>query len=358
MAVDLGHRFAQTKSESLVDGIYSGDRACGTSDLRPWLATSEFFDSCRRRNAPDKSNLDEKIPTMISEEPVASGEETPFRFMDLPAEIRMQIYRWVHLMHPVRRAQLAPWYPIPVYSDYIVVPLGKRRRLVQPADTCEEEEVAKDGEVQEERETFGQMLSPFRPLSCIPSNLLRAHSRIYFEARMVPFEHNEFVFVNWFASGLWAAKAFTDSLMPWQRAHLRYVRFEMLYRDFVTCGNDKWKDLCTAWGSSVKGLRFKILIAGGYMGQTTNAPKGDTAEQCKLIKKFVGDGMERMTSLERLELELATDDVKDEEKVEVCRELEDELREKGLEVKVVSTKKLRWWTSKNGLGVDEQPEVL
>lgn len=341
MIVDPEPRLAHPAAKCLVNETCSENGLCGQSSITSWLATSEFFDSCRRRNAPDDTHLNEKIsvPMRVPEEAMANDDETSFRFMDLPIEIRMQIYRWVHLMSPVRHAQLAPWYPIPVYSDYIVVPLGKRRRNGNEL-ACGEKDTG------EERQTFGQMLSPFRPLSAIPSNLLRTHSQIYFEARLVPFEHNEFVFVNWFASGLWAAKAFTDTLMPWQRAHLRYVRLEMLYRDFVTSGHDKWKDLCAAWGPSVKGLRFKILIAGGYMGQATNAPKGDTAERCAMIKRVVGDGVERLTSLERLELELATDEMADEDKVGVCRELEDVLRRKGLDVVVVATKKLRWWTSK------------
>ncbi|KAF4979547.1 hypothetical protein FDECE_18037, partial [Fusarium decemcellulare] len=153
----------------------------------------------------------------------------------LPLEIRLHIYHWLHLMSPVRHAQLAPWYPTPVHCQYILRPL-------EPDAVAEETSMKSDAEPE-----TTDLLSPYRPLSGLPTSLLRANSQVYHEARLIPFTQNEFVFVNWFASGLWAARAFTRALAPWQRAALRYVRLEVLARDVVVggAGREEWRALCT-----------------------------------------------------------------------------------------------------------------
>lgn len=50
----------------------------------------------------------------------STEDEAPFPFMELPLEIRLQVYRWLHLMTPITLTQFAPWYPNPVYRSYHV----------------------------------------------------------------------------------------------------------------------------------------------------------------------------------------------------------------------------------------------
>jgi len=51
------------------------------------------------------------------------SKHTSSGFLVLPLEIRLQIYSWVHLMSPVREADLSPWYPTPTYSAYFLAPI-------------------------------------------------------------------------------------------------------------------------------------------------------------------------------------------------------------------------------------------
>ncbi|KAF4963375.1 hypothetical protein FZEAL_10940, partial [Fusarium zealandicum] len=169
-------------------------------------------------------------------------------FLSLPFEIRLHIYHWLHLLSPVRHAQLAPWYPTPVHCQYIL-------RHLDPQQ--DDSSLERDTEL----EPVG-LLSPYRPLSGLPTSLLRANSQIYHESRLIPFTHNEFVFVNWFASGLWAARAFTRALAPWQRSALRFVRLEVLARDVVVggAGREEWRALCGEWAGGVRGLRMTMVL--------------------------------------------------------------------------------------------------
>ncbi|KAL2684786.1 hypothetical protein Neosp_005875 [[Neocosmospora] mangrovei] len=152
---------------------------------------------------------DDATPRSVPDVP-EKAQERKLTLLSLPLEIRLHIYHWLHLMSPVRHAQLAPWYPTPVHCQYILRPLD---HILRPLD----HEAEPDGEAK-------GLLSPYRPLSGLPTSLLRANSQIYHEARLIPFSQNEFVFVNWFASGLWAARAFTRALAPWQRGALRWRR--------------------------------------------------------------------------------------------------------------------------------------
>ena len=260
-----------------------------------------------------------------------------FQLMELPMELRLQIYGWLHLMSPVRHPQLAPWYPSPRHSAYVVKPVVP---TIDQACTREEKQLERNvregSEVVDEWEftdveiidgiepallamenkTDSELLSPFRPLSALPSALLRANNQIYYESRTIPFEENEFVFVNWFASGLWAASIFTKRLEPWQSAHLRYVRLEMRYQDFLGPGLQSWEALCSDWADGVHGLRMKLAIGGASEKQEQDMVSGaEMAERNREMLKYIGNGLGRVSRLEQLELELATDDMEDLEKV-------------------------------------------
>lgn len=216
-------------------------------------------------------------------------------FLSLPPEVRLQIYSWLHLMTPVKHAQLAPWYPTPTYSAYFlkaVVPdveVGREPydvvestsaaafQAVESRETQDEEAGRHDstknrGQPQRRQRETPKLLSPYRPLSGLPTALLLSCRQVYEEARTIPFHANEFVFINWFSSGLWAARAFTKGLASWQRNELRHARLELLARDLVSNGSSttnglkEWRELCALWATGLQSLRLRILVGGGVFG--------------------------------------------------------------------------------------------
>lgn len=278
-----------------------------------------------------------------------AGEPSITGFLDLPSEIRFQIYRWLHLMCPVRHAQLAPWYPTPVHCQYVL------RRVVDGDEPTADEPNAPEPKPTSTSPS-SDMLSPFRPLSGLPTGLLQSNSQIYHESRLLPFTANEFVFVNWFASGLWAARAFTRALEPWQRRDMRFVRLEILARDLVGngggsgAGQEEWLALCDDWAPGVRGLRMKLVLGGtatGVMaanaGPDPEKAAGGFAELQELSRQRIANGLSRMGKLERVEMELVTRELEKGDKLRWCAALEEELRAApGLEgVGVVCTEKLQ-----------------
>ncbi|KAF9772142.1 hypothetical protein IL306_010160 [Fusarium sp. DS 682] len=227
-------------------------------------------------------------------------------------------------MCPVRHAQLAPWYPTPVHCQYFL-------QTIDPDATSKEENEKRDGKKDLE------LLSPYRPLSGLPTSLLRTNLQIYSEARLLPFTQNEFVFVNWFASGLWAARAFTRALAPWQRASLRYVRLEVLARDVVVggAGREEWRALCTEWASGVRGLRMKMVLGASTSVVTGPAFAGGVERRAEAARRWVGEGLALMERLEKVEMEVVAREMSDVDKLEWCKTLQNELREAGREKTVV-----------------------
>lgn len=280
-------------------------------------------------------------------------------FLDLPFEIRLQIYGWVHAMHPIQHAQLAPWYPTPTYSAYYLKPVEAEKGSRREGKSNRH----KDHERQETLTTTNAgasateddeepLLSPHRPLCGLPSALLRTSRQVYRECRTIPFQTNEFVFVNWFSSGLWAARAFTRGLGAWQRGDMRFTRLEMLGRDFTGPALREWVELCACWAGGMRGLRLKILIGGGIFEPTaTFAALNNNAEaQAIDIWRFpeqspewIEEGLRKMGRLRRLEVELSVLDWDDGQKIEWCASLErilNEGREKARCVRVRCVERL------------------
>lgn len=181
-------------------------------------------------------------------------------FLDLPLEIRLEIYSHVHLAHPMQQAELCPWYPTPKHSAYFLAP------IMTPIfwregndDTPHSTTSLTDG-----RRPFQKpprLLSPHRPQSYLPSALFRVSRQVYAEARCLPFHDNEFVFVTWFSSGLSAARAFVRGLRPWQRGAMRHARIEMQIRDLGDGARlAVWEELCGYWSEGLRGLRLKVEL--------------------------------------------------------------------------------------------------
>ncbi|KAH6692340.1 hypothetical protein F5X68DRAFT_57793 [Plectosphaerella plurivora] len=249
--------------------------------------------------------------------------------LDLPLEIRLQIYNWLLLLGPLKHAQLAPWYPTPTYSAYYVGFVKPSR----PASDC-------DDEAQKIKPASEQpapkLLCPDRPICGLPTALLQSSRQIYEEARLLPFEQNEFVFVNWFSSGLWAARAFTRPLSQWQKDATRYIRIELLARDFTGAGLQEWVTLCEAWSANLRGLRLKILIGGGIIepavtfAELNGTPEHDAMNlYCDPEPRpaWIREGLEKLRSITNIEVELASLDWDCDKKIEWCAALEKMLDE-------------------------------
>ncbi|KAH8670764.1 hypothetical protein BGZ61DRAFT_362959 [Ilyonectria robusta] len=253
--------------------------------------------------------------------------------LSLPLEIRLQIYRWLHLMSPVRQLPLAPGYPTLVHCQYIL------RRVVHNTDFPPDYDTLP---------SIASLLSPYRPLSVLPTSLLQTNSQIYHEARLIPFMYNEFVFVNWFASGLWTARAFTRALAPWQRSALRFVRLEVLARDVLgSAGREEWRALCKDWAAGVRGLRMKMVLGSSTVSTilttsgTSDSGSGGVGPRAEAARRWVVGGLGMMRRLESVEMEVVAREMRDEDKVRWCEMLEEELRGIGLEtVNVVCVEKV------------------
>ncbi|KAI2619029.1 hypothetical protein GGS26DRAFT_595718 [Hypomontagnella submonticulosa] len=262
----------------------------------------------------------------------STEDEAPFPFMELPLEIRLQVYRWLHLMTPITLTQFAPWYPNPVYRSYHVktVTLGDDINTlgVEPGALVASQ-IPKP------------LLSPSRPHCCMPTAMLLASRQIYYETRQIPFLENEFVFVNWFASGLWAARTFTKGLRPWQHT-MRYARLELLSRDLSGRHAEEWKELCKAWSTGLRGLRLKILSGGGASGGVAaargvswvvaglperGAPTVRVRDSEGRVEGWVEKGLKRLRYLRCLEVELSVPDWDDGAKLDWCRCLEQAVNE-------------------------------
>lgn len=268
----------------------------------------------------------------------SSEDEGFFPLMELPLEIRLQIYRWVHLMTPIQLTQFAPWYPNPVYHAYHVKAVALDTETDLPRHNFG---MAKDlAGNQKQIAERPQLLSPYRPNCCMPTSILIANRQIYHESRHLPFLENEFVFVNWFTSGLWAARSFMKGLQPWQLT-MRYARLELLSRDLMGRSLEDWRDLCGAWAPGLKGLRLKILSGGGGGGTSATggmswvvagppqkgAPTVRIRDSDGRAAGWIETGLKLLKRLQRLEVELSVADWDARAKLEWCRSLEETVNE-------------------------------
>ncbi|KAI0839298.1 hypothetical protein F5Y06DRAFT_31680 [Hypoxylon sp. FL0890] len=268
---------------------------------------------------------------MDSATATSSEDESFFPFMELPFEIRLQVYRWLHLMNPIRLTQFAPWYPIPVNRAYFV-------KAVTPP-LCDSDALEIPDETPRPiASAVGPLLSPCRPYCCMPTAMLQASKQIYYESRQLPFRENEFVFVNWFASGLWAARSFIRGLRAWQTQTMRYARLELLSRDLSGRHVDEWKELCGAWATGLRGLRLKILAGGGSgtgVGVSwvvagspqRGAPTVNVRDSDGKAELWIENGLKQLKRLRYLEVELSVADWDAQTKLEWCRCLEEAINE-------------------------------
>ncbi|MDA4133161.1 MAG: hypothetical protein OK454_08580, partial [Thaumarchaeota archaeon] len=237
-------------------------------------------------------------------------------FLDLPPEIRLRIYSFVHEIHPFQPRPLASWMPLPTQGICLNEPVIPRLAVARDGG---EERVPWDKGTgsQAGRTDSPPLLSPHRPLAYMPSALLRSCRQVYHEARHLPFRANEFVFVDWFSSGLGAARASVRALAPWQRQCLSYVRLEARAADLSAKGlgeNKSWAELCELWGEGLRGLRLRVSVdRGAFVPRYRDAeqvPGGGektaiTEMGCDHSPAWVDVGLKKLRRLRNLEIELA-----------------------------------------------------
>ncbi|KAH8906269.1 hypothetical protein BR93DRAFT_979373 [Coniochaeta sp. PMI_546] len=131
-------------------------------------------------------------------------------FLYLPYEIRQQIYRDVLEANPRVEREL-PGYPARRVSRYVTSPITPRNEIVITGG----------------KSSRYQPIPSTRPLGYIPHNLLRTCKQIYYEARLFPFQTNEFVFTEWLTSAVSYCEAVLRCMQAWQRGSIRHVRFTM-----------------------------------------------------------------------------------------------------------------------------------
>jgi hypothetical protein len=232
--------------------------------------------------------------------------------------------------------------------------------LIVPATSCESasmDAVASETPPRRELDSNAsatlstpRLLPASRPLSCVPSTLLRTCRQVYEEAKGMPFSNNEFVFLNWFSSGLSVAHAFSRGLQPWQRDEIRWVRLEAQCEDFRSDDQlAKWVELCGMWSRSLRGLRLKVAVTDSSFASSLRvrtagtSPSGErrTAPDAQMAEKlsfWVKEALTKLASLEQLEVELSENRMSNEQKLEWCEDLDRALnqhRERGATVSII-----------------------
>ncbi|KAH7360177.1 hypothetical protein BKA65DRAFT_180377 [Rhexocercosporidium sp. MPI-PUGE-AT-0058] len=157
--------------------------------------------------------------------------------LTIPLEIRLHIYHYVLLTHPIHHAHLAPLTPAPNFSGLNTEEFHTTMIRSSSAPAKEIEITTRtlltslphpksDSESQQSY-ISAPLLSPSqhpqRIQGKIPTALLTASKQIYAETSHLPWYTNTFSFINWFWSGVYAARSFTRGLPEWQRDAVRCV---------------------------------------------------------------------------------------------------------------------------------------
>lgn len=310
-------------------------------DKRPYSAALSSLDT--------RSLIKETMVYALAESESAPSTSTPEQkkesigLLDLPYEIRLHIYHLVHVSSPAHHPQLAPWYPIPTCRTYIaqaVVLEGGANIAEANITECKTPE-----QHVQIRPRTTRLLSPHRSLCHIPTAFLQCCQQIYHETRCIPFQENEFVFINWFSSGLSSALSFTRGRKPWQREEMRFVRLEVFAKDIATETRfTDWVELCGFW-AGLRGLRLLVRMdgEGAYQALGQYPKKGKLGDLWELVgekTEWISQGLGLLGGLRQLEIELTDVKWTDQEKVRWCGRVQEVLvSSKEFEIDVTCVKK-------------------
>jgi hypothetical protein len=252
--------------------------------------------------------------------------------LDLPYELRLKIYHLVHLSSPVR-PNLAPWSLIPQSRAHIVEAVMTEEQGAS-SDDGDDNDHTKPGLrfrwLSGQQNSRLRLLSPHRPFCTMPRSLLQTCHQVYTEARMIPFHENEFVFLDWFVSGLNSATVCISVLRPWQREALRYLRLEVNVNGLEvhpTGDSAGWVRLC-GYLKGLEGLRLSAKMQGGSRGNACDMVQSfDTPELVPMGQGpcWIAEGLRKLERLRQLEVDLDYSNWTDRKKVEWCAKLQEML---------------------------------
>ncbi|EGS19265.1 uncharacterized protein CTHT_0058910 [Thermochaetoides thermophila DSM 1495] len=300
-------------------------------------------------------------------------------FLDLPPEIRLQIYCHLLSLTPLLPCSPSKGYPAPIPDRYEVAPI-----LIppSPADDDTSPQLPKSDQNNTNNQTALRLkslllLSPDRPQSYLPSSLLLTNRQIYLESRHLPFTTSEFIFLSCFgnSAGVAGARAFFKRLKPWQQEAVRWLRIEVCLGDLVGCNGGSnqewgkiWRELCGML-LGLRGLRIRVGVS--VLGREDRSDEETTKEKVKSrgdnykgpldrwveereredergMWRWVEEGLGRMPGLRQVEIEVWDDrpgwrKVGEEERVRFCGRVREVLNrgrgERGM-VKVVCVRRV------------------
>jgi hypothetical protein len=305
---------------------------------------------------PATTSMLHQFTTRSSDIPQATSRSP---FLALPLEVRLQIYGYVLESNPAKHTHLSPSpiYPPATSSAYflkaITIPFPT------PEGKLEGTTDSKPFPLKSQLVQTTSLSQTLKGTGCgyISTALLRTCKQVYEEARMLPWERNEYVFINWFCSGVYAARSFTRALKPWQRESMRWACVDVLRRDLEDTwvatmvggrlGTGEWKDLCNLWSGNVEtgqgglwGLRLGIKgRVGAYVvGEAVDGSGGvsvafeelgigeagvdDYQNMQKGIldtdARWITQGLAQMKALRWLEVEIEDNDISQDTKVDFC----------------------------------------
>lgn len=282
-------------------------------------------------------------------------------FLTIPLELRLQIYTYVLIGHPIHHAHLAPLDP-PTTFQGMNTSEFHTTRLAPSSLNLQETEIRTLITHLPSPSPESQKLLALYPISQphvvsrnqriqgkIPTALLRSCKQVYEESKMTPWEQNTFTFINWFWSGVYASRQFSRSLRPWQSDAMRFVSVEVLGRDLKVDGMKRlgggigvsemgeWWELCGLW-KGVWGLRLGVKGAvcekrreeidgsvgwNGELGSVDDQPQAQPDNGILDVKaEWVQNGLLKMKELRWIEIEIEDEDVSRETKIAFCGQLE------------------------------------
>ncbi|KAH7395967.1 hypothetical protein BKA64DRAFT_74119 [Cadophora sp. MPI-SDFR-AT-0126] len=310
--------------------------------------------------------------------------------LDIPLEIRLHIYHYVLLSHRIHHAHLAPLTPQPDFSGLNTAEFHTTmirshggssppkeiitRSLITHSNCLSNPNTASESVFPSQDQFQQSYISTLLPSSQhpppriqgkIPTALLTSCKQIFDETSHLAWHRNTFHFINWFWSGVYAAKQFSSNLPAWQRESIRSVAVEVLGKDLWVGGLERrslvvngvesgtgggkvdrgasstggvggkegkgvgeWRELCGLW-SGVQNLRLTIM--GGLFVNAAAARTGsnDSSEQTSgkisildADCEWVSYGLMSLFSLRKLELEIEDTDVDSDVKMAFCASLE------------------------------------
>lgn len=326
----------------------------------PWCPSGVTF--CKQARAEVKERP-RQAPESYSLTDVDSDEDDganvwrtqpASRFLCLPLEIRMHIYEFVHLTNPAPFLKSKSLYPMPKPGRCLLKPLVNE----ETRDTSSDASSSSSSSASRLR-----LLPSNRPSSGLPTALLLVSKQVYNEARQVPLMNNEFIYVNWFSSGVWAAHFFTRHLRPWQSDAIRFVRLEMLATELADDGHGihRWTDVCEKWSRGLRGLRLRVVGGKGpgilpvkpaltaQMWPSTETTEEEREKDERARREFgreipcrawVTDGLAKLRALDQLEVEMVLPQWSAKEKLAWCARLQEVLREIGMRTTVVCVERV------------------